>query len=122
MKVVKIEYPTALSKIKDIRNDNIDVFVELEDGTEYVVVVSTPQNFNWYMDKESIDFFCGVPSIIVRELTKETIEEAIHAYASDEAYWLKYYHLSGLIDTKTLDQFVKRNKVDNDEIMSITEG
>ncbi|MDQ0196435.1 hypothetical protein [Paenibacillus wynnii] len=44
MKVKKIEYPTALSKIVDIHDNNMDVFIELEDGTHITVVVSTPLN------------------------------------------------------------------------------
>ena len=39
-----------------------------------------------------------------KKLTKEIIEEAIEAYASDEAYWLKLYHFAGKIDTAVFNQ------------------
>lgn len=67
MKVIKIEYPTQLSEICDIEDDNIDVFVELEDGITYTVVVSTPKNYYDYMARESVDFYCGVPDIISKK-------------------------------------------------------
>ena len=104
MKVVRIEYPTALSKIEDIENDNIDVFVELEDGITYVVVVSTPMNYYWYMEKENKNHYCGVPDIIVKKLSEEIITEAIHEYAKGDAYWLKSYYLSGLMDIDAINK------------------
>jgi len=107
MKVVKIKFPTALSKINDIENDNLDVFVELEDGFTYVVVVSTPKNFYWYMEKENKNHYCGAPDIIVKKLTEEIITEAIEEYAKDDAYWLKCYYLPGVIDIDTLNHFIK---------------
>ena len=122
MKVVKIEYPTALSKIEDVENDNIDVFVELEDGFEYVVVVFTPKNYYWYMDKEDKDYFCGCPNIVVKKLTHENISKAIEEYASGDAYWLKYYHLSGGIDIGTLNKFIEDQRKSQDEIMSLAEN
>lgn len=67
MNIKKIEYPTSLSEIKDITNDNIDVFVELEDGSTYVLVVATPKNLYWCMENENVDFLCGCPQIIVKE-------------------------------------------------------
>ena len=36
MKIKTIEYPTSLEKITDPFNDNIDVFVETEDGYQDV--------------------------------------------------------------------------------------
>jgi len=104
---VKIEFPTALSKIKDIENDNLDVFIELEDGFTYVVVVFTPKNYYSYMEKENKNYYCGCPNIIVKKLTKEIITEAINEYAKDDAYWLKCYYLPGVIDIDTLNQFIK---------------
>jgi hypothetical protein len=57
------------------------------------------------MDKEKINYFePGYPFIIVKKLTKEIITEAIEAYASDDAYWLKLYHFAGKIN-KTITIF-----------------
>ena len=46
----------------------------------------------------------GYPFTIVKKLTKEIISEAIHAYASDEAYWLKLQHFAGKVDTDIFNQ------------------
>ena len=111
MLVKKITFPspTELENIKDIKDDNIDVFVELEDGSNYTVVVGTPKNLESLMDKEKSDFFGpGCPFIIVKKLTKEIIEEAIKEHAKDNAYWLKFYHLAGEVDIDTVNKLLDR--------------
>jgi hypothetical protein len=91
MLIKSIRFPTYLEA--DIENSNIDVFVDLEDGYTYTVVVGTAKNIESLMDKERMNYSePGCPFIIVKKLTKEIISEAIEAYASDEAYWLKLYH------------------------------
>jgi hypothetical protein len=100
MVVKSISFPTYLEDITDIGNSNIDVFVELEDGYTYTVVVATAKNIESLMDKEKMNYFGpGHPFIIVKELTKDIIEEAIKAYADNyDGYWLKFYHFAGDID------------------------
>jgi len=44
MLVKSIIFPTYLKNITDIENSNIDVFVELEDGYTYTVVLATARN------------------------------------------------------------------------------
>lgn len=65
MKIVNITFPTYLSSIENIENDNIDVFVELEDGVTYTMVVATPRNYYWYMDKEGLDYMPPSPQILL---------------------------------------------------------
>ena len=73
--------------IKNIYNDNIDVFVELEDGFEYTVIVGTPKNFLTLMNQHGMHFLePGYPFIIVRNLTMEVIEKAIHAHTQNNVY------------------------------------
>jgi len=99
MLIKSISFPTYLEDITDIENNNIDVFVELEDAYTYTVVVATAKNIESLMDKEKMNYFePGYPFIIVKKLTKEIITEAIEAYASDDAYWLKLYHFAGKIN------------------------
>ena len=99
MLIKSISFPTYLEDITDIENSNIDVFVELEDAYTYTVVVATAKNIESLMDKEKINYFePGYPFIIVKKLTKQIITEAIEAYASDDAYWLKLYHFAGKIN------------------------
>jgi predicted nucleotidyltransferase len=100
MLVKNISFPTYLEDITDIENSNIDVFVELEDGYTYTVVVATAKNIESLMDKEEINYFePGYPFIIVKKLTKDIIEETIKAYAeNNDGYWLKLYHFAGKIN------------------------
>lgn len=102
MLIKSISFPTYFDD--DIENSNIDVFVELEDELEdaytYTVVVATAKNMEYLMDKKKMNYFGpSHPFIIVKKLTEEIITEAIQAYASDDAYWLKLYHFAGHIDT-----------------------
>jgi hypothetical protein len=43
MLIKKISFPSPLKYTEDIYDDNFHVFVELEDGFEYTVVVGTPK-------------------------------------------------------------------------------
>ncbi len=105
MLIKKISFPSSLESIENIDDDNMDVFVKLEDGSEYTVIVGTPKNFLTLMNRDGMDFLePGCPFIIVRKLTMEVIEKAIHAHTQDNAYWLKLHHFSGSI---TSDMFKK---------------
>ncbi|RTE10628.1 hypothetical protein [Paenibacillus whitsoniae] len=120
MKVQNIFYPTPLSKIVDIENDNIDIFVELEDGMTYTLVVSTPKNQLWYMEKEGINYIPPrPPDIIVKSITEENIQNAVASFAAGNAYWLKVYYLSGtreaIFDIRGLDQMIETIKKENEE-------
>ncbi|GAB6085223.1 hypothetical protein [Alkaliphilus crotonatoxidans] len=109
MLVKKISFPTSLKKIKDIQDDNIDVFVELDDGYTYSVVVITQKNLLTQMNKSNKDFVePSCPLIIVRELTEVIIKEAIQAYAEGDAYWIKLNHLSTEFDIKVLDEMLEK--------------
>lgn len=91
MKVVSIEYPTPLEGCSRL-NDNIDVFVELENGNSYCVTVAT---VDWICARTGTKYLpCGAPNIIVKELQQQLIEEAIDEYAADDAYWLRVFSMS----------------------------
>lgn len=104
--MVVIEFPTSLEDVTDIASSNIDVFVELEDGYTYTVVVATAKNIEYLMDEEKINYFSpGYPFLIVKEITREIVEEAVKAYAEyDDGYWLKFYHFAGDIDKTVFDK------------------
>jgi hypothetical protein len=90
MLVKSISFPTYLENVADIKNSNIDAFIELENGDSYTVVIATPKNLLSLIDEQKTNFSKpGYPFIIVRRLTKEIIEEAVKAYAENDAYWLK---------------------------------
>lgn len=96
-----------LSKIKDIYNANIDVCVKFEDGFCLNVIFGTPQNLQYLMEKDEVNFWepC-LPWVIVQKLTKEIINEAIQAYkdARPNGYWLKLYYFATDIDITVFDQ------------------
>lgn len=109
--IKKISFPSSLKYVEDIYDDNLDVFVELEDGSEYTVIVATPKNFLTLMNRHEMDFLePGCPFIIVRKLTMEIIEKAIDAHTQDNAYWLKLHHFSGSIES---DMFKKLQEDDD---------
>ncbi|MCM3360230.1 MULTISPECIES: hypothetical protein [unclassified Psychrobacillus] len=120
MKIRDIEFPAYFDTI-DKNNDNIDVFVTMEDGMTYTMVVTTPSNYYWYMDKEGLDYIpASPPDVIVRTLTKENIWKAIETFTEDNAYWLKLFFLSGdkdgVFDQNIMDEMIKQIKKVNDEI------
>ncbi|MEC0233384.1 hypothetical protein P4H71_03325 [Paenibacillus kribbensis] len=123
MRIKKIVYPTPLSQIADIENDNIDVFIELEDETNISVVVCTPKNLISYMAKENINFIpASPPDIIVKSLTEENIEQAINNYAQEDAFWLKLFFVAGIdktvIDLERIDLCLKEIKRVNRELLN----
>ena len=116
MLVKNIIFPTSLEKIEDIKNDNIDIFVELENGWTYTMVVATPLNLLSLMKKDSKDFLNpSGPFIIVSKLTKDIIHRAIKEYAQNDAYWLKVYYLSTEFDIGTLDKMDKAIREEYDD-------
>ena len=121
MKIKKISYAEPLSKIKDIENDNIDVFVEDDKGMVYTFVVTTPKNYYWYMDKEGLDFIpASPPDIIVKSLTEENIKQAIESYLEEDGYWFKVYYLSGertsAFDMNLMDDMISEKRKVNIKI------
>ena len=124
MKVKEISFPIPLKDVEDIYNDNIDVFVDLENGRSYTVIIGTYQNVLSLLNQENSNFLPpGEPMIMVRKLTMEVIEEAIQAYATDrEAYWLRLYHFSSFIEPSMFDTleksedagFIKLDELDNE--------
>ncbi|MGG4397449.1 hypothetical protein ABEX25_24420 [Paenibacillus thiaminolyticus] len=121
MRLLKIDYPTPISKVEDIENDNIDIFVTLDDGITYSLVVTTPQNYYWYMDKEGMDFIpASPPDIIVRRLTEENIQKAVESYIADNGYWIKLFFLAGqrsdAFEIDELNKMIEKIKKSNAEI------
>jgi hypothetical protein len=98
---------TQLNEIEDVYNSNIEVFVRLQDEFPLTIVVGTPQNLQYLMEKDKVNFYGpGLPWIIVQKLTKEIIHEAIQGYMDDcpNGYWLKLYHFATDIDIAVFNQ------------------
>ncbi|MCM1330912.1 MAG: immunity 8 family protein [Ruminococcus sp.] len=90
MKVKKIEFPTGWD---NSINDNIDVFVTLEDNRSYCVTVCT---IKWLEDEVG-KFGYKIPGIdiVISEFSYEIVEKAINDYSREDAYWLRLYSVSG---------------------------
>ena len=108
---MKVTYIRILDDLEnmDIENDNVDVFVQTDDGYTYTLSLATPKHLQFLMDKEEIDYTRpGYPFIVVNKLTPEIIEQAVKAFAEEDGgYWLKVYHFGGslgIIDESTFDQ------------------
>jgi hypothetical protein len=71
-------------------NDNADILLRLDDGRVFGLLVATPNNIYWCMDKERTDYYFGVPPLFVRRLTRMTVETAIGALLQ-EPEWLDIY-------------------------------
>lgn len=98
---------TQLNEIENVYNSNIEAFVTLQDGFPLTIIVGTPKNLQYLMEKDKVNFYGpGLPWIIVQKLTKEIIQEAIKAYIDDkpEGYWLKLYHFATDIDIDVFNQ------------------
>lgn len=101
MKIKRIEFA---HEITDPHMDNLDVFVENEDGYTYTIVVSTPGDLLDQMEQEKINFIMpDTPKIIVKKLTEQIVREAIQAYAENDGYWLKLCQFGDGIDISVLN-------------------
>ena len=110
MEVKTISIKSNLNTIPNIENAWCDVYGTLEYDRTYIFQILTYQNFLQSEDEKTIDFISPVaPSIIVKELTQETIEAEIHYYVKESnGYWLKFCHMGTEIDDKTLNVLTDR--------------
>lgn len=91
MKIESITYPTDINQC-DKYNDNIDVFVKLENGKDYCVTVAT---IEWIRNDMKQGFHpAGAPEIIVSELSEEIVERAISDFCDTDAFWLRVFSIS----------------------------
>ncbi len=121
IKIKKIEY---LISPKDVVNDELDVFVSLEDdyctdGFCYFIQVTTPQFLSTIMEKENNAFLLpDYPCIIVSKLTDDIIRAAIESFinSDDEVRWLKLYHIIPKLNTQEINEILYRKKQEDIEL------
>lgn len=108
MKIKRIEFA---HEITDPYIDNLDVFVENEDGYTYTIIVSTPGDLLDQMEQEKINFIMpDTPKIIVKKLTEQIVREAIQAYAENDGYWLKLCQFGDDIDISVLNKLEEEHR------------
>ena len=84
-------YPTKISEIPDIYNDNIDVCVTLENGKTYTLVFITPANLETMMKKDGASYIDpDFRFIVVACLSEKIIDAVIRNLIEDEHLLLKY--------------------------------
>lgn len=102
MRIKEIRF---IDEVKDQLNDSIDVAIEFENGSLYTIIVRTPDDLVEEMLQEGTNFIKpGTPVIVVKELTKKIVNEAIEAYAEDNAYWLKLCQFGDELDVSVFDE------------------
>lgn len=108
MEIKKIDFD--FNKLENIDDNFIDVNVTLDNERTYIVQLITNKCLLSLMEEDKRHFiYLGAPSIIVKELTIETIEATIKHYVEeDNGYWLKFYNMGTEIDDKTLDILTDR--------------
>ena len=110
MQIKKVRF---IDEVKNELNDSVDVGIEFEDGSSYTIIVRTPDDLVEEMLQEGIDFIKpGTPVIIVKQLTKKTVNEAIKAYAEDEGYWLKLCQFGDELDISVFNKLEAQHRED----------
>jgi hypothetical protein len=88
---MQIRYLTPFESVNP-ENDNIDVHVKLDDGRTYSFLVATPNNIFWCMENEGVNYFFGTPTVFVRLLTRQYVEEALTAILRENGgRWVEVY-------------------------------
>ena len=82
MQITNVQYVSPLAD-ENPADGNIDVWIEMEDGSKYSFLVATPNNIYWCMENEGVDYFFGTPPIFVKQLTAENIERALKAFVAE---------------------------------------
>ncbi len=73
-----IFYPTPPEEVEDIRNDNLDVCIDLADGSHYTIVCATPANLCELMREEGVHYVDpAFRMIVVERLDRPTIEAVV---------------------------------------------
>ena len=97
----------------DIYDGSADVFVTLEDDSEYLLEVTTPQALASHLDERKQNFLEPLyPFIIVRELTSAVIKEAIEAFIieAEDGFWFKLYYSMPYLTIDDLNLIIDRHE------------
>lgn len=117
MRIKKIRFIDEVKdEVKDQLNESIDVGIEFEDGSSYTIIVRTPGDLIKEILQEGTNFINpSTPVIVVKELTKKMVNEAIEAYAEDEGYWLKLCQFGDELDIAILNKLDAEYREESNE-------
>ena len=97
MSEFKIIFPSGYA-IQNITNDNIDVNVILSNGSVYFATVFTILNIQSLMTNEEALYFWSMDMIVIKDLAKETIRNAV-AKIIEDGYLEYSFSKIGTIDS-----------------------
>ena len=84
-------YPTKISALPDIFNDNIDVCVTLENGKNYTLVFITPTNLETMMKRDGLSYIDPhFKFIVVEQLSENIIDTVIRNLVEHEELLREY--------------------------------
>ena len=82
--------------------------IRLDDGRVFSLLVATPNNIFWCMDRAGVDYDFGTPPLFVKLLNRDCMERAIQALvAEDDGRWLEAY---GALQTSAMDESRTRRR------------
>ena len=116
LKIKKLEliHSEGWDGIPDIRDYNLDVFVTLNTGDEFVFTLVTPKNFLTIMkNDDDKNFYDGLPMIVVKELRYDVAFETLTKFLEENnGYLFKLYALAGygINDDGLFDYLLKQHK------------
>lgn len=89
----KIVFPTGYNDVNQL-NDNIDINIILSNGDVYWGTLFTIRNIQFLLQKEAGSCFWATNMLIVKDLRKETLREAI-AETLEDKYFEKVFSKIG---------------------------
>jgi hypothetical protein len=72
----KIIFPAGYNLIDEL-NDNCDINIIFENGDVYFATLFTPLNIQYLLNKDGEPCFWATDMLIIKDLNKQTIREAI---------------------------------------------
>ena len=98
MLVKNSRFPSDM-ELEEIKTDNFEVFVPLENRQTCTLFVQTFKKILFFDRQRKYGFFRTRLSLYnFQKAEKKIIGEAIKDYAENNLYWLKWYHFGGQMD------------------------
>ena len=109
--MLKIKSVELVHEVRDFKNGFVDVIFRDITGYGYTMVVTKPTTLLKVMNDNSVNFIKPEkPLIIVKQLTKQFIEEAINEYALNDGYWLKLHQFADTMDISILNNLLEEHR------------
>lgn len=121
MKKFKITFPTGHS-CTNVINDNIDINIVFSNGEVYFGTLITPINILYLMDKNNMMFLSMPEMFIIKNLEKETINNAISNAIKDTSFsppFVKIGNIHDIYGNLSYDELIDLNDSSGDNCISV---